>query len=403
MSNSSHSAPPPHPDDNRIAFHWRSFVNRLHTDRNTQILVVMIGALSVVVIATICVLFVFTPEEPAVAKIKVPAIDVNENAIRNTNVADAEETEEPIVEENPLVIPRQSDGLIVARDDANKVPACIMIENAAFDGVRPQSGLSAASVVYEIIVEGGITRWMAVFTGEHANIVGPVRSARDTYLEFASEYNCAYLHAGGSYTALQALQNFGLRDIDGLREGQWFWRDPNKYAPHNFFTNTDKAYEAISTGHSWTETPTYDSWKFVDDSELEKLDETTASEINIHFGGAYEVGYIYNTEGKYYERWNGGVLSVDANTGDSIKTRNIVIEKVPPGVEIEGKSRINFSVTGEGEVTIFRDGHFIQGTWKKPDRLSRTKFYDADGNEIPLARGTTWVEIVPETHSFDWK
>ncbi len=400
---SPHSAPPPHPEDNRVAFHWHNFINRLHTDRNTQILVVMIGALSIVVIATISVLFMFQPNAQAEGKVIVPKIDVETDVEENSNEIVEEPRVEPIVENEPLVIPRHIDGLVVARDDANKVPACIMIENAAFDGVRPQSGLSAASVVYEVIVEGGITRWMAVFAGEHANIVGPVRSARDTYLEFASEYNCAYLHAGGSFTALQALQNFGMRDIDGLRESKWFWRDPNKYAPHNFFTNTDNAYEAISSGHSWTDTPTYDSWKFADETDLAELDEATATEINIYLGGAYDVRYVYNTEGKYYERWNGGVLSIDANNGDTIKTRNIIIQKVPPGVEIEGKSRINFSVTGEGEVYIFRNGQFVQGTWKKADRLGRTKFYDANGNEIPLARGTTWVEIVPETHTFDWK
>lgn len=403
MTKPTHSAPPPHPDDNRVAFHWRNFVSRLHKDRNLQILVIMIGALSLVVIATISILFVFPPKAPdASDKIVIPDIDIETDDV----VIDTESQagpDESNAEDTAVVLPRRLDGLVVARDDANKVPACIMIENAAFSGVRPQSGLSAASVVYEVIVEGGITRWMAVYAGEHANIVGPVRSARDTYLEFASEYNCAYLHAGGSFTALQALQNFGMRDIDGLREGKWFWRDPNKYAPHNFFTNTANAYDAITTGHSWTEPPTYDSWTFADETELSALGEATASEVNIYFGGAYDVKYVYNAEGKYYERWNGGVLSVDANNGDSIKTRNIIIQKVPPGEEIEGKSRINFSVTGEGEVYIFRNGQFVQGTWKKPDRLSRTKYYDADGNEIPLARGTTWVEIVPETHSFDWK
>ncbi|HBY73267.1 MAG TPA: hypothetical protein DEG44_01080, partial [Candidatus Kerfeldbacteria bacterium] len=251
-----------------------------------------------------------------------------------------------VQEEVPLTQPRKIDGVVVATADANMVPACVMIENAAFSGVRPQAGLSAASVVYEIIVEGGITRLMAVYAGEQTDPVGPVRSSRDTYLEFASEYNCAYVHAGGSYTAQLAIDNLELRDIDALREYQWFWRDSNKYAPHNLFTNTENLYKAIAEGHSWKEAPTYTSWKFVDDTKLPTGE--AATEVNIAFGGSYDVTYIYNTEGKYYERTNGGVLQTDSNTDATLTTRNIIVQHVPPGIFIEGKGRVNFSVTGEG-------------------------------------------------------
>ncbi len=303
--------------------------------------------------------------------------------------------------DEPTVLARRLDGMMVAAADANIVPGCVMIENAAFDGVRPQSGLSAASVVYEVIVEGGITRLMAVYGGESADAIGPVRSARDTYLEFASEYNCGYAHAGGSYTAMLAIPRFDMRNIDALLESKYFWRDNNKYSPHNLFTNSENLYAAISDGHSWTDAPTYATWNFVNDEELPAGD--TATEVNIAFGGSYDVQYRYNTEGKYYERANGGVLQTDANTGNTLTTRNIIIETVPEGIYIEGKGRVNFAVTGEGDVYIFRNGVMTKGTWKKADRLDRTRYYDADGNEIALARGNTWVEVVPEGYSYDWK
>lgn len=312
-------------------------------------------------------------------------------AAKNSNTVPAE----------PTVLPRHLDGTIVATSDANNVPACVMIENAAFDGVRPQAGLSAAQVIYEVIVEGGITRLMAVFAGESAATVGPVRSARDTYLEFASELNCAYAHAGGSYTAMEAIPNFALRDLDGLREPKWFWRDNSKYSPHNLFTSTDNLYEAIKTGHSWTEAPTYKVWNFVDDKKITAGE--TANEVNILFGGSYNVTYTYNTELAAYERKNGNINHTDANTGKTLTARNIIIQKVPEGIYIEGKGRVNFSVTGEGEVYILRLGKMEKGTWKKTDRLSRTQFFGAGGEEIALARGTSWVEIVPEGYLFDWK
>lgn len=296
---------------------------------------------------------------------------------------------------------RQIDGILVATAESNRVPACVMIENAAFSGVRPQSGLSAASVVYEVIVEGGITRLMAVFAGEQTDPVGPVRSARDTYLEFASEYNCGYVHAGGSYTAINAIPRFGLRDLDALRESRWFWRDAHKYSPHDLFTNTSNLYEAITTGHSWTDSPTYESWKFVDDVDLPNDD--SATEINLGFGGSYDVTYTFNSEDGYYERINGGQNHTDSNTGKILTARNIIVQHVPEGDFIEGKGRVNFSVTGEGEVNIFRNGMLTTGIWKKADRLARTKFYTSDGQEIPLVRGNTWVEIVPDGYSVDWK
>lgn len=301
----------------------------------------------------------------------------------------------------PVTLPRRIDGITVATADANKVPACVMIENTAFSGVRPQSGLAAASIVYEVIVEGGITRLMAVYAGEPADSVGPVRSARDTYLEFASEYNCAYIHAGGSYSAMTALPKLGLRDIDALRESKWFWRDSSKFSPHNLFTNTSNLYDAVAKGHSWTTEPTYETWKFVDDDQVTAGEE--ANQINIGFGGEYDVTYTYNTENKFYERTNGRALHTDANTGKALTARNIVIQHVPEGELIEGKGRINFSVTGEGVVEIIRQGVLTQGTWKKANRLSRTQFFTPEGQEIPLVRGNVWIEVVPAGYAVSWE
>lgn len=326
---------------------------------------------------------------------------VSEQSNTNEETKKSKKGKDKDVEEVPLTAARKIDGIIVATADANKVPACVMIENAAFSGVRPQSGLSAASVIYEVIVEGGITRLMAVYAGEQADPIGPVRSARDTYLEFASEYNCAYIHAGGSYTAITAIPQLGIRDIDALRESKWFWRDNNKFAPHDLFTNSTNLYEAIAKGHSWTDEPTYDSWKFVDDEKITAGE--TANQVNILFGGSYNVTYDYNVEGKYYERTNGGVTHTDSNTGKVLTTRNIIIQHVPEGEFIEGKGRVNFSVTGEGTVEIIRNGILTKGKWKKENRLSRTKFFTEDGEEISLARGNSWVEIVPDGYSVDWK
>lgn len=366
--------------------HW---LDHIKSDRKLQLMLVVSAGLLIMAVGI------------AVAVMLQPRVDTKKSTEKKSS-----NSEVNVNDEKPTVLPRHLDGIMVAAADANMVPACVMIENAAFSGVRPQSGISAAQVVYEIIVEGGITRWMAVFAGEKTDVVGPVRSSRDTYLEFVSELNCAYVHAGGSYLSMQAIQRFELRDIDGLREYQWFWRDSTKSSPHNFFTSTDNLYKAISEGHSWADPPTYSPWNFVDDEEIEDDElakEESATEVNIAFGGSYDVQYRYNEQEKNYKRWNGGVEHIDKNTGKTLTARNIIIQKVPDGEYLPWKGLVNFSVTGEGEVYIARLGTLTKGTWEKKDRLARTQFFADDGEEIPLARGTTWVEIVPESRSFDWK
>lgn len=313
---------------------------------------------------------------------------------------DFEEQEVEEFEEMPLEMPRRLDGVVVPTEQANEVPICVMIENAAFGGVRPQSGLAAASVVYEVVVEGGITRFMAVFAGGESETVGPVRSARDTYLEFVSELNGAYVHAGGSYTAMLALQEFGLRDIDALREYSYFWRDPAKVAPHNLFTSTESLKQAVGD-HHWEDepAPSYDAWTFETLDAGEPGPEAageTATSVQVLFGGAYTAEFRYDEEDNSYPRMNGGVAHTDAVTGEQLAPRTIIIQHVGEGIPIEGKGRVNWPVTGSGDVEIFHSGKRYAGTWEKQNRLSRTRFFDEQGSPIPLSPGQLWVVIVPE-------
>lgn len=302
----------------------------------------------------------------------------------------------PKKEQKSSVLPRRLDGMLVSAKVSNILPACVIIENATFGGVRPQSGLSRALVVYEVIVEGGITRLMAVFGGESSDRIGPVRSGRDTYLEFVSEYNCMFSHAGGSFTAALAIPRFGIRNNDALWEPGFFWRDPHAAAPHNLFTSSELLDKALFHWRA-EPAPSFTPWYFVDALPPQGEQDTTGEHVTIRFGGAsaYDVEYRYVPAKKYYERWNGGTLQTDAVNGEIISARNVVIQKVGVGDYIEGKGRVNWPVTGEGEVIVYREGRKTVGRWKKMDRQARTEFLDDHGNPLPLVRGNTWVEIVP--------
>lgn len=304
-----------------------------------------------------------------------------------------------------LISKRRIDGMPVATADANKWPIAVMIENAAFDGVRPQAGLSRALLVYEIIVEGGITRFMAVFGGEDASLIGPVRSARDTYLEFASELHAVYTHAGGSYTALQSLRNFPeVTNLDALSaDGKYFWRDNSRYSPHNLFTSTEKLTLMLRDKGLLDKTADYTSWKFADNADLPN-NASVVNDIQLDFSTpSYSVEWKYNSDAKYYERYNGGELQHDRMNNEVLSAKNVIVQIVPPGWYIEGKGRINFSVTGEGKAYLFNQGFLTEATWKKADRISRTLFYDNTGKEITFNSGNIWIEILPSDRTLTYQ
>lgn len=308
--------------------------------------------------------------------------------------------QEIVTQEEPTIAPRQWDGRMVAVKKRKQFPYCVMIENAAFDGVRPQSGLGSATIVYEIIVEGGITRFMAIFSDTIPDTIGPVRSARDNFLDVAAEYHCPYFHAGGSDTAIARIPKMKLRSVNGLIEYQYFFRDPFKYAPHDFFI-TRKNLKTAVKNHNWFFEPWPDvvQWEHVQEKDLanflEKAQKKKGESLSIGFDFGYDVAWKYNAKKGVYTRMNAGVPHVDALTEKQLSASNVIVQYVDDGTLLPDKGRVNWPMTGEGKAHIFHHGYLFEGTWKKKSPKSRTLFFDETGEQIPLAVGNTWVEIVP--------
>jgi len=294
---------------------------------------------------------------------------------------------------------RLIDGVIVKSDEQVLVPYAVMIENLL--SVRPQSGLSQASVVYESLVEGGATRFMAIFDPtEVVPEIMPVRSARPYYLEWSSEYEALYVHAGGSPKALTIIkENEDLIDLDALSRGyKYFWRDRSKYAPHNLVTSSEKMNYALRDLELADQETSFKSWKFKNDALLEERGEDGKKlSFNFSYGTTYLVGLEYNRGENVYYRSNANRPHLDKNTGEQIAVKNVIVQIVPEPILDGGKGRLEIYVGGAGLAWIMRDGELIEGSWKKESRTDRTYFFDADGNEIKFNRGNTWVHILPET------
>lgn len=295
---------------------------------------------------------------------------------------------------------RRLDGKIAAHNQENEFPVGVMIEN--LKSVRPQAGLSEAGVVYEALAEGGITRFLAVFAGDDVEKIGPVRSARSYFVDYAKEYNLLYAHCGGSPQALAEISAENVLDVNQIGGDQgYYWRDDNLVAPHNLFTKTELLSFALRDKGVNDETPSYQGWKFEGDpSESGRPSEEKS--IRIDFSREpYLVEYKYDAEKNAYARYNGGMPHVDQNNEKQLSPKNVAVQYVEQEV-IDGEGRLEIGVVGEGQAVLFSDGQAVTGSWKKEDLESRTIYYDDQGQEYTFTRGQTFIEIVPKDREVEY-
>lgn len=322
--------------------------------------------------------------------------DASNRLVTTPSVAEVAVVKDPVEEKKDLS--RRLDGVVVKEgENTNSVPIMVMIENLAVPEVRPQAGLSQAPVVYETIAEASITRFAAIFLPEHLpDVIGPVRSSRHYYLEFQGEYdNAPYAHAGGSPEAMQGIASLGVRDVSALGSaGRYFYRGPG-YAPHNLFTKGD-LMKLMLRDFKYDYTPNYGPWIFKDDPAVEKRAASQEVVIDWASGSAYDARYVYDPATNLYARFHGDVPHKDRNNDQQIMVKNLLVQRIPAETYLSsGKGRVDLNITGEGSGWVIRDGEGIEATWKKATRIDRTRWYDKDGKEIPLRRGTTWVHVVP--------
>jgi hypothetical protein len=286
---------------------------------------------------------------------------------------------------------RQLDGVCVESGQENLLPFTIMIDNNV--GARPPLGLSQANLVYEAIAEGSITRFLAIYDSAlEIDKIGPVRSARPYYVDWAEEFEGIYAHVGGSEAGLAQLHSANVYNLDQFYQDQYFWRDYRRIAPHNVFTSTKLLNQAIEN-NSWDQTAEFDSWLYKDEQSLEEQ-ENTAEIIKFDFGSpAHQVRWEYNEEDNAYQRFQANVKHQDLD-GTQIMAKNIAV-MYTKSIPIDDYGRRSTTTIGSGPAAVFLDGQVIKGAWKRPDRESRTRFYTDQGEEVTFNPGITWIEVVP--------
>ncbi len=293
-------------------------------------------------------------------------------------------------------------------------PLAVMIEN--HQESRPQSGLSFSDVVYETVAEGGITRFMAVFYCNLADVqVGPVRSARTYYLDWLAEYDALYAHVGGANTpgpadALGQIIKYSVKDLNQFSIGfPVFWRDYQRLGhsvatEHTMYSTTQKLWE-VGAKRGWTATDSagirWDSkftpWKFKDDKG-----GGTTSKITVNFWESqpnYRVEWNYDAASNAYKRNNGGKEHTDLDNNSQLAPKVVVVQfqkESNANDGYPGNVHLLYGTVGSGKAYIFQDGGFTEGKWMKATRIARTKFVDKNGKELELNRGQIWIQTVPE-------
>ena len=298
------------------------------------------------------------------------------------------EVVETVEEEPPEELP---DEFYTEYTEAKERPVAVMIDNDNKDA-WPHAGLSDAYLVYEITVEGGATRLMALFNGKDTEKIGPVRSSRHYFLDYALENDAIYTHFGWSPRAMSDIPALGVNNINGIYDAAGFWRE-NKYAGdyHSAFTSMEKINSMIKTKGYRTEREkaplNFAKQPYTPDGE-------DALDINIPYAGFYTVDYKYDETDKTYKRFLNGneeKLQEDA----SIAAKNIIIMYMNEGPLGDGSARINIADVGTGQGYYISEGKYTELTWTKKDRAEKTEFKDASGEEILLNPGQTWIQIVP--------
>ncbi|MCR5345876.1 MAG: DUF3048 domain-containing protein [Lachnospiraceae bacterium] len=308
-----------------------------------------------------------------------------------------EESEEP--EDNNThegMVRSRITGLYIDENEAKYRPLAIMMGNTK--SAAPQSGIGEASVVYEIPVEGGITRLMAIIENyRNLKKIGSARSCRYYFCHYACEYEALYAHVGQSKYAKDTLANKKVLSINGLKgeTDSVFFRVSERKAPHNCYANGEALFKFAEKKGYGVEYPegTEAHFIFADEDELNEL--TMGEDVTyIEPGYSVDAPYFeYNVNDELYYRYQYNGKHVDLETGVQLTCTNIIMQFV--GISyFDDNESLKIGTVGKGEGFFFTHGKKIAITWIKDSEFAVTHYYDPEGNEIKLNPGKTWILLV---------
>jgi len=293
-------------------------------------------------------------------------------------------------------------------DISRNRPLAISVSNQR--GALPTNatnGISQADIVYEILVEGGITRFVAIFQDfSNVGVVGSIRSARHYMVQIAEAYDAIFLHAGGSPLGYEEIENRNITNLDevsGLR-AQVFRRDINRIPGHTVL----QYHSCVTSGASVAQwMPGFDIRKTHEFGFRQRMNFTddpipfgqNAREVGVRFSAAKDSIFIYEEmQGLYYMAQFDSFFT-DVNNGAPVTFTNLLIIEMPISDLVghgAGAGRQDMSTVGSGNGYFMSEGRIARINWYRPDKSSQFIFAYESGLEIELGRGKTYIGIIPD-------
>jgi hypothetical protein len=279
---------------------------------------------------------------------------------------------------------------VMSEEESLNRPVAVMINNHPL--ARPQSGLSDADIVYELITEGNVTRLLALFQSELPEQVGPVRSARDYFIHMAKGLDAFYVAHGYSPDALALLNSGYVDHVNGIRyDGTLFKRSADRKAPHNSYISSDSIKTAEETTNSSMEINKMPSLSFHESIESAKIGDSTSS-IVVQNGTHpdYTSTYTYHEDNGTYDRTVNGMLTIDHINDEPIALSNILVfEAEHQTIDKDGRQAID--IEAGGKALLFQAGVVKEIEWVNLDGIL-TPF--ENGDPAKLVPGKTWIHVI---------
>jgi hypothetical protein len=295
---------------------------------------------------------------------------------------------------NPLT------GLSVEAAVLARRPVVVKISNAPAL-VRPQAGISAADLVYEHYVEGGLTRFSAVFYSQAPQRVGSIRSARLIDNQLVPMYDALLAFSGASIGVEQILygSDYAARTYKGVLYGRpYYWRDESIATPHNMFLNL-AALWSLAAQEGMNSAPNLSGMTF--DAQVPAGSAGAVSSIDVRYVST-RAQWQYDAASATYLRFSDGAAHTDANTSALVSAANVIViyaqhsdtDIVESVFNDVTSYSIDINLMGAGDALLFRDGQRYECRWQRPTRDTRLTLVTLDGQPLALRPGNTWFQMV---------
>jgi len=289
---------------------------------------------------------------------------------------------------NPLT------GLYIDEELAARRPIAVVINNIR--QALPQSGIAQADVIYEVLAEGGITRMVAVFSEMDSEKIGPVRSNRSYFLDFALNHDSIFVHHGSSTAGYTSIRTLGIDNLDGMNIVGAFFRDQSRVMEHSSYIRSSGIFTEIENRGLRTEIREEfrSPFHFLDDDEEIEGEET--HEISVPFAPGSQVGqFEFVPETGQYLRSQNNTPHIDEYTGEQLAVDNVLIQYTSIRV-IDNEGRRDVRLVGEGRGTLHTRGVAIPVRWSCAAHGAPTVWTFEDGSPMRISRGKTWICIMGE-------